>query len=88
MILNYNSKTLKIKSFMPSQFEEANSIYNSIESTRAETKIDAVLVNIQSLLLTTQCLLQDRILHCSTSYITCSLIQVVQKSLEMTSMCT
>lgn len=48
LILNYNSKTLKIKSFMPSQFEEANSIYNSIESTRAETKIDAVLVNVSS----------------------------------------
>lgn len=48
LILNYNSKTLRIKSFIPSQFEEANSIYNSIESTRAETKIDAVLVNVSS----------------------------------------
>ena len=33
---------------MPSQFEQANKIYNSIESTRAETKIDAVLVNVSS----------------------------------------
>ena len=33
---------------MPSQFEEANEVYSSIESTRAETKIDAVLVNVSS----------------------------------------
>lgn len=48
LILNYNNKTLKIKNFKPSQFEEANSIYNSIERTRAEMKIDAVLVNVSS----------------------------------------
>lgn len=48
LILNYNTKRLSVKSFMPSQFDEANSIYNSIESTRAETKIDAVLVNVSS----------------------------------------
>lgn len=48
LILNYNTNRLKIQSFMPSQFEKANSIYNSIESTRAETKIDAVLVNVSS----------------------------------------
>ena len=33
---------------MPSEFDEANNIYNSIESTRAGTKIDAVLVNVSS----------------------------------------
>ena len=43
-----NTKRLSIKSFMPSQIDEANSIYNSIESTQAETKIDAVLVNVSS----------------------------------------
>ncbi len=48
LILNYNTRRLSIKSFMPSQFEEANGVYNSIESTRAETKIDAVLVNVSS----------------------------------------
>lgn len=48
LILNYNTNRLSIKSFMPSQFDEANSIYNSIESTRAETRIDAVLVNVSS----------------------------------------
>lgn len=48
LILNYNTKRLSIKSFMPSQIDEANSIYNSIESTQAETKIDAVLVNVSS----------------------------------------
>ena len=48
LILNYNTKVLTIKSFMPSEFNEANNIYNSIESTRAETKIDAVLVNVSS----------------------------------------
>mgnify|MGYP004474004001 CR=1 FL=1 len=48
LILNYNTNTLKIKTFKPSQFDEANNIYNSIESTRAERKIDAVLVNVSS----------------------------------------
>ncbi len=48
LILNYNTRRLSVKSFMPSQFDEANNIYNSIESTRAETKIDAVLVNVSS----------------------------------------
>ena len=48
LILNYNTKRLSIKPFMPSQFEEANDIYNSIESTKAETKIDAVLVRSSS----------------------------------------
>ena len=34
LILNYNTKRLSIKSFMPSQFEEANEVYSSIESTK------------------------------------------------------
>lgn len=48
LILNYNTKRLQIKSFKSSEIDEANNIYNSIESTRAETKIDAVLVRVSS----------------------------------------
>lgn len=48
LILNYNTKMLRIKSFNVSQFEEANTTYNSIESTRAEDNIDAVLVRASS----------------------------------------
>lgn len=48
LILNYNTKRLQIKSFGASQIEEANAIYNSIEATRAATKIDAVLVRVSS----------------------------------------
>ena len=48
LILNYNTRKLQIKRFKASQFETANEIYNSIEATRAETKIDAVLVRVSS----------------------------------------
>ena len=48
LILNYNSQKLQIKAFRASQIEMANEIYNSIEATRAETKIDAVLVRVSS----------------------------------------
>ena len=48
LILNYDTRRLNIKFFYTSQFEEANNIYNSIESTRAESKIDAVLVQVSS----------------------------------------
>lgn len=48
LILNYNTNRLQIKAFGASQIEEANAVYNSIESTRAETKIDAVLVRVSS----------------------------------------
>ena len=48
LILNYNTNRLQIKAFGASQIEEANEIYNSIEATRAETKIDAVLVRVAS----------------------------------------
>lgn len=48
LILNYNVKRLYFKFFKASQFDEANNVYNSIESTRAESKIDAVLVRVSS----------------------------------------
>ena len=48
LILNYNTKRLTIKHFKTSEIEEANAIYASIESTRAESKIDAVLVRVSS----------------------------------------
>lgn len=48
LILNYKTKRLQIKRFKSSEIDEANSIYNSIESTRAESKIDAVLVRVSS----------------------------------------
>lgn len=48
LILNYNTNRLKIKGFKSSEIDEANEIYNSIESTRAESKIDAVLVRVSS----------------------------------------
>ena len=48
LILNYNTKRLSIKHFLPSQIETANEIYSKIEKTRAESKIDAVLVRVSS----------------------------------------
>ena len=48
LILNYNTKRLQIKQFKSSEIDEANKIYNLIESTRAESKIDAVLVRVSS----------------------------------------
>lgn len=48
LILNYNTRRLSVKSYTTSQIDEANRVYNSIESTRAEEKIDAVLVNVSS----------------------------------------
>lgn len=48
LILNYDTRRLSIKTFNNSQIEEANSIYTSIEKTRAENKIDAVLVRVSS----------------------------------------
>ena len=49
LILNYSKKTLQIKGFNASQIEEANEIYNSIEASREESKIDAVLVRVSSI---------------------------------------
>lgn len=48
LILNYVTKLLNIKYFKASQNEEANEVYSQIESTRAEEKIDAVLVRVSS----------------------------------------
>ena len=48
LILNYNTRRLRIKYYKPSQMEEANETYSQIESTRAESKIDAVLVRVSS----------------------------------------
>ena len=48
LILNYNTHMLSIRRYMASQFEEANATYNAIEKTKAESKIDAVLVRVSS----------------------------------------
>ena len=48
LILNYETKRLSIKYFKPSETDEANEVYSQIESTRAESKIDAVLVRVSS----------------------------------------
>ena len=48
LILDYSKKSLQIVAFGASQIEQANTIYNSIEATRAEKKIDAVLVRVSS----------------------------------------
>ena len=48
LILNFNTRRLSIKYFMPSEIDNANEIYSQIEKTRAENKIDAVLVRAES----------------------------------------
>lgn len=48
LILNYVTRRLSIRYFKASQNEEANEVYSQIESTRAELKIDAVLVRVSS----------------------------------------
>lgn len=48
LILNFNAYRLSIKYFMPSEIDNANEIYSQIEKTRAENKIDAVLVRAES----------------------------------------
>ena len=48
LILNFNTKRLGIRYFSPSEIEQANDIYSKIEKTRAESKIDAVLVRAES----------------------------------------
>ena len=48
LILNYDTKMLRIRSFKSSEIEEANNVYSSIESTKADNKIDAVLVRVSS----------------------------------------
>ncbi len=46
--LDYNQHALFIQSFQASEFDIANDMYNSIETAREETKIDAVLVRVSS----------------------------------------
>ena len=48
LILNFDRRRLSIKYFMPSEIDTANDIYAQIEKTRAENKIDAVLVRAES----------------------------------------
>lgn len=48
LILNYNTHLLNLKSFHRSDNIEAEKVYAKIESTRAETQIDAVMVSVSS----------------------------------------
>lgn len=48
LILNYDKRRLSIKRFNASEIEDANNVYNSIEKTRAESKVDTVLVRVSS----------------------------------------
>lgn len=48
LILNYSTHLLRIRYFKPSQADEASIVYSQIESTRAESQIDAVLVRVAS----------------------------------------
>ena len=48
LILNYNIHRLRIRYFLPSQIDEANTLYTQIESNRRATGIDAVLVRAAS----------------------------------------
>ena len=48
LILNYNTHRLRIRYFLPSQIDEANTLYTQIESNRRATGIDAVLVRAAS----------------------------------------
>lgn len=48
LILNYVTRRLRLKFYKKSQIEEATKDYNQIEYTRAENKIDAVLVSVSS----------------------------------------
>ena len=48
LILNYNTHRLQIKTYLPSQFDEAETTYTQIEKDRHESNIDAVLVRAKS----------------------------------------
>ena len=48
LVLDYDKHRLIISPFMASEFEKANEKYNSIEASREEAKIDAVLVRVSS----------------------------------------
>ena len=48
LILNYNKRRLKIRYFLPSQIDDANTLYTQIENDYEESGIDAVLVRASS----------------------------------------
>ena len=48
LILNYNTHRLRIRSYSPSQFDEAETVYSQIEKNRQTSGIDAVLVRAKS----------------------------------------
>ncbi len=48
LILDYDKRTLQVRGYKANQIEMANRVYNSIEATRAETNVDAVLVRVSS----------------------------------------
>ena len=48
LILNYNTHRLRVKTYLPSQFDEAETTYTQIEKNRHESNIDAVLVRAKS----------------------------------------
>ena len=48
LILNYDKRRLTMQFFKPSKINAATDVYRKIESTRAENKIDAVLVSTES----------------------------------------
>lgn len=48
LILNYNTHRLRIRSYSPSQFDEAETAYSQIEKNRHASGIDAVLVRAKS----------------------------------------
>lgn len=48
MILNYQSHTLRIRPYSPSQFEDANDVYAQYEKDRQNSAVDAVLVRAKS----------------------------------------
>lgn len=48
LILNYTTRRLRLQFYRPGQIEEATKAYNEIEKTRAENRIDAVLVSVSS----------------------------------------
>ena len=48
LILNYNTHRLRIRTYLPSQFDTAESTYTQIEKNRHESNIDAVLVRAKS----------------------------------------
>ena len=49
LILNYNTRRLRIIHFKPSEMDKANKVYSQIEQTKSESQIDAVLVRVSSL---------------------------------------